>query len=464
MELIPLDAKLWKTWDDFCLQSPDAWFWHTTEWLNYNLAYRPELKPRSLSFLCREGSRVVAVVPLLLTEHEQDGRAWKAFSLSGNCLPSPALIDGLPAAKRDDALDFIFRSIDDLAEEIGVSHSSFRLEALRPAALHTKYAPYNHLLRHGYVDCSLNTQLIDLRLSRNELRANLRRNHMRSLEKARQLFQIRLHSGFGLTDDKFDEYVRMHARASGRVTRPRATFDMMRDWIQAGRGLMAEAVTNDGRTVGFELYINYKKASYGLSACNEPEYKHLPIRHLIEWEAIMWLRDHDVEFYEIGEQHFGTLPYDFPEKKNIDISHFKYGFGGATVPSFYAERFHSAEHWRAEQRLRSEYFAARYPWKSDPRSDAGRALLGHLARPEEPAAEVRPEIETPLPPELLHLAETLIRENPESLKKCVNGNVNVMHFLVGKALRGVGRGQDPQLLRRAVEQTIAQIIAQAKQT
>ena len=464
MKLVPLDSKLSKTWDDFCLRSPDAWFWHTTEWLDYNLAYRPELQPRSYSFLCLQDSKLVAVVPLLLTHHEQDGRSWKEFSLSGNFLPSPALIDGLPQAERDDLLDFIFAAIDDMAEELGVARSRFRVDPLRPALLKPKYAPYNHLLRHGYADCSLNTQIIDLRLPRNELRAGLRRNHARSLEKARQLFQIKLHSGAALTDEKFNEYVRMHARAAGRVTRPRATFDMMRAWIQDGRGLVAEAVADDGRTAGFELYVTHKKASYGLSACNEPEYKHLPIRHLIEWEAMMWLRDHDVEFYEIGEQHFGTLPYDFPEKKNVDISHFKYGFGGATVPSFYAERFHSADHWQAEQRLRNERFAARYPWKSDPRSDAGRAFLESLKHADEPAAETAAEIETPLSPELLHLAEVLVRENPESVKKCADGNPKAMHFLVGLALRGPGRGQDPQLLRRAIERAIAQIIAGAEQT
>lgn len=463
MELIPLDAEQRKPWDDFCRKSPDAWFWHTTEWLDYNLAYRPELKARSLSFLCREGGRLVALVPLLLTEHERDGRKWKAFTLSGNALPGPALAEGLSQTERDGILDALFAVVDDLAGELGVSYSRFRVDPLRPALLAPKYAPYNHLLRHDFVDCSVNTQLIDLRLSRNELRAGLRRNHLRSIDKARGLFQVRLHSGAGLTNAKFDEYAAMHARAAGRVTRPRVTFDMMRDWIQDGRGLVAEAVDASGRTAGFELYVVYKNASYGLSACNEPEYKHLPVRHLIEWEAMMWLRDQGVEFYEIGEQHFGTLPHDFPEKKNVDISHFKYGFGGATVPSFYGERFHSKAHWEAERRLRDELFAARYPWTRAERGDSARGLLERFERRPEAAAAPEREL-PPVPPELARLAQKVLRENPESVKKLAQGHPKILHFLVGLVLQEAGRGREPALVRRAVEDAAAGVIAADRET
>lgn len=461
MELIPLTAKNRNSWDEFCQLSPDAWFWHTTDWLDYNLAYRVELQPQSLSFLCYEGSRILAVAPLLMTHHEQGSRKWKAFSLSGNELPSPALIGGISSAKRDNILDFIFSAIDGLAEKLGVSYSCFWIEALRPSVREPHYPPYNFLLRHNYIDCSVNTQLIDLRLSHNDLRAGLRRNHQRSIERGRKLFQIKIHFGSGLTSAKFDEYVEMHARAAGRRTRSRATFDMMRTWIQSGRGLVVEALTNDGKTAGFELYIMYKDAAYGLSACNEPEYEHLPIRHLIEWEAMKWMRDHGVQFYEIGEQHFGILPYDFPDQKLLNISHFKYGFGGATVPSFCAERFHSAEHWQAEQQLRNERFAQRYQWKSELGSNQGGALLDCLNRGDEPSTEpaCRPEESAPIPEALLQFAEIVLRDNPEAVHRFVSGNDRVLSFLVGQALRGPASSQNPLMVRRAVERCLRQIVS-----
>jgi len=35
-----------KEWEAFCGTSPDAWFWHTSGWLEYTLNYRPELKSK----------------------------------------------------------------------------------------------------------------------------------------------------------------------------------------------------------------------------------------------------------------------------------------------------------------------------------------------------------------------------------------------------------------------------------
>lgn len=454
MELTPLRRDRYRDWDEFCALSPDAWFWHTTDWLDYNLAYRLELRPTSYSFLVHEGSDVLAVVPLLLTRHEQDGRAWTAFSLSGNFLPSPALSPALSASERDDVSDRIFGAIDNLAVDLGVSHSRFRIEALRPSSREPRYAPHNALLRQGLIDCSLNTRIIDLRLGRNELRSGMRRNHLRSIETAREMFSIRIHSGKALSDDKFEDYIAMHGRAAGRATRARTTFEMMRRWLQSGAGFMAEAVTREGRTAGFELYIVYKKAAYGLSACNEPEYKHLPIRHLIEWEAMMWMREKGVQFYEIGEQHFGTLPYDFPEKKNMDISHFKYGFGGVTVPSFYAERFYSEDFWREEQKRRNDRFAARYAWKP-PQDDAARALLDKLrsspADPSPGSGSTSPMEEPAIPPSAFELVDAVLRENADGVKNFQSGKSNALHFIVGQALKRAGKSYPPSVIRRAVE-------------
>jgi hypothetical protein len=457
MELIPLDAQNRKAWNEFCLQSPDAWFWHTTDWLEWNLAYRPELRSRSLSFLCREGSKILAVAPLILTEHEDGARKWKAFSLSGNHLPGPALPPGISSAERDGIMEFVFGGIDDIAEELGVAHSKFRIDALRPNVVEPRYAPYNSLLKHDLIDCTEGTQLIDLRLSRSELRDGLRRNHVRSIEKGKELFSIKLHSGRDLTDAKFEEYVAMHGRAAGRVTRPRSTFNMMRSWIQSGRGLVAEALTKDGVTAGFELYILYKKSAYGLSACNEPEYEHLPIRHQIEWEAMNWMRKQGVQFYEIGPQHFGILPYDFPTPKNIGISHFKYGFGGETVPYYLAERFYSAEHWRVEVERRNARFAELYPFKPASRGEQGRALLARLdAADSSPLPADRLDESAPIPEALLELAASVLRDHPEAVAPSAAGDVRTLHFLVGKAIRLAGKAHPPLLVRRAIEHSLAQ--------
>ncbi len=458
MEIVPLTPRSYADWNGFCEQSSEAWFWHTTDWLDYNLGYRPERKPRLLSFLCKEGKRVLAAVPLILEEHEQFGRVWRFFTMGGNPLAAPALSDALSEAQRENLLDVIFQTIDELAAELDVAYARYRLFPLARRRLEPKYAPANFLLKYGYLDCTTNTQLIDLRLSERALLEGVRRNHQRSIEKARSLFRIRFHQGAELPLEKIDEYRLLHAKDAGRVTRPKATFDLMGEWMRRGRGFMTEAYTPEGRSVGFELYAIFQKAAYGLSVCNEPELEHWPIRHLVEWESIRHMRSLGVEFYDIGMQHYSALPYDFPEKKNSDISLFKRGFGGVEVPSFCGERFFDREYWSALREERTRKFGERYGWTRPSDRSRGKALLDSAAKAEsgqdDAAARAAPEEPKPPSLELLATITAVIADNQPAVGDYRNGRAGALNFLVGAVLR-TKQGSDPQIVRRALEDRLS---------
>ena len=56
--------------------------------------------------------------------------------------------------------------------------------------------------------------------------------------------------------------------------------------------------------------------------------------YFLQYKVMMWLKEHGVLYYDIGEQVFGDSLYDFPSEKILNISSFKRGFGGYTVPMF----------------------------------------------------------------------------------------------------------------------------------
>ncbi|MDO8788866.1 MAG: GatB/YqeY domain-containing protein [Sulfuritalea sp.] len=463
MEIVPLTPEYRSAWDNFCLTSPDAWFWHTTAWIDFNLAYRPELQQKSLSFLYKEGDRILAVVPLLLGCDQRDGKPYRFFSFCGIPIPAPALAEGLSAARRMKLMESIFELIEGLAQELEVAHSHFRIVPLSPACLKPKYAIYNDLLRYRYLDCSSATQMIDLRLNEQELWAGVRRDHQRNIVKAREALRIQIHSGDRLTEAKFDEYRLMHARAAGRVTRPAETFRMMRDWIRSGDGFIAEACLADGKSVGFETFHGYKGSGYSMSACNEPGYGRLPIRHLVQWESILWMKTQGLEFYEVGPQHFGFSICDFPDQKKRDISLFKSGFGGVTVPVLQAERFHSRLHWDQEHRRRTDLFTSGYSWEISANAEQARSLLQLLEETGKPHAP-KPE-ETELIPESVRtLAAEAVHANPDAVQRYRNGSTKVVAFLVGTTMQRVSKDVAPQFVRRAIEELLAQSIAAEKQS
>jgi hypothetical protein len=119
----------------------------------------------------------------------------------------------------------------------------------------------------------------------------------------------------------------------------------MYGWLQRGDAFLG-VVSWEGKRIGFEYYSVYKGNVYGISAANDPDYdRDHPVRHVLEWQAMLWMKKQGFGYYEIGEQHIGATLHDIPDKKLMDISHFKKGFGGSAAPLFCGERFYDRDHF-----------------------------------------------------------------------------------------------------------------------
>jgi hypothetical protein len=158
MEIILLDNGNENDWNEFCLKSSDAWFWHTTYWMHYVILYRPEYNPIQMSFFVKEDNKFIAVCPLILENHDSN----KEFSFSAFAVPSPAISDEIGNKKQKKVLDFIFEYIDGQAKSQGVKKASFRFSPLADCCLQSKGCPSNYLLKYGYLDATFNTQILDI--------------------------------------------------------------------------------------------------------------------------------------------------------------------------------------------------------------------------------------------------------------------------------------------------------------
>lgn len=350
-------------WDSFCLASDEAWFWHTSGWLEYTLNYKLELNARNLSFLIYKRDKIAAVIPLTVEDYEKNGHVRREFSFGGYALPAPALANDLDKIEKDRTersliYDLIYGEIDRLAAEHEIKRAWFRQTPLAPANLAGKNR-YNQLVKYGFIDVSLNTQLIDLSKSEALLWKDLRRNHRRNIKKADK-FKTVIYDQASISPEIFKFYKVMHYKAAGRQTRPDKTFDLMLEWLKQGLAFLV-AVQFDNKLIGFEYYSIYKNSVYGFSAANDPEYeKDYPIRHLLEWQAILWMKRQKFDFYEIGLQQYGATLFDFPDKKQLDISHFKKGFGGLTVPWFMGEKYYDKNYFLTAYRERLKKYAEKF--------------------------------------------------------------------------------------------------------
>ncbi|MFH1428067.1 MAG: GNAT family N-acetyltransferase [Patescibacteria group bacterium] len=341
MNIVKLTEEKFIDWNKFCLESNDAWFWHRADWIQYILNYNPKFKLENLSFLVYNGDKIAAIVPLILANNE--GR--KEFTYGGWPIQYPAFSNKLSNEKKEEMSKLIFNEIDRLALENNVAWSYFIQTPMAKIFLGSEYLPYNYLMKYGYINISINSQIIDLRKSEEELWDNLRRNHRRNIKKEKERdYKILIYTAEDITEEFFNNYKEMHHKAAGRKTRPDTTFTMMYNWIKDDLAFLVVALYQD-KQIGFEYYTIYKDNVYGFSAANDPDFIDLPIRHLIEWEAILWMKKKKCNFYEIGWQHYSYQPYDFPDEKLVNISHFKKGFGGFTVPLFMSEKFYDKDYF-----------------------------------------------------------------------------------------------------------------------
>ncbi|MBN1431694.1 MAG: GNAT family N-acetyltransferase [Methanomicrobiaceae archaeon] len=323
------------------MKSDDAWFWHTSEWLEYTLKLRPDLKTKQKSFLIMNNGDIAGICPLLLNDVEVDGTIVRYFSFDRYSGINPALKNEISKKERERILKNIFSIIDSLAEENDVA-----LCLMRRATLSGSYrtsGSYNYLERFGFLNSSLSTCIIDLSKDENALLSDMRKGHRYNIRKGMDYYTVDIFDKNNITRDIFDQYQALHHKASGRVTRPQITFDLMYGMIKSGTAILA-GLSYKGQYIGLTLVNIYKDGAFYSSAADDPEAEvPVPLQPLLQWRIMQWLKGSGIRYYETGLQQFGDQLYDYPSEKDLSISFFKRGFGGDIVPVFSGEKFYDKE-------------------------------------------------------------------------------------------------------------------------
>ncbi|MBM4114205.1 MAG: GNAT family N-acetyltransferase, partial [Phycisphaerae bacterium] len=97
------------------------------------------------------------------------------------------------------------------------------------------------------------------------------------------------------------------------------------------------------RPAAFALVLYYRGSAYYASSCKDPDFVEIPTMHLVQWEAMRWLKARGISRYDIGAQHFGPRWDYIASPKERSIAAFKRGFGGETTRVDLVEKFYSAD-------------------------------------------------------------------------------------------------------------------------
>ena len=337
LEIQPLDDR-GDAWNSFAKQSEDAWFWHTTHWMEYTQEYSADRFIANSSFTIVENETILAICPLV-TERDVLEERGNKFSYSGGPIPFPATRNDLSPAKKQQVLNLYVQTLTSIAQRTDVGYVSVRVPSVAKSYM-AFGAPFaSPMLRYGYIDLAHLTQVIDLREEASVLWGNIRKGHKADIKRAEQSCEVTVWDGGSITTEKFQEYQSLHAKDAGKVTRSQTTFDLMRAWVEDGNAILVEA-QHAGQTAAFSLVILFNSGAYYGSSCKDPDLVGIPASHLIQWRTISWLKEHGIDWYDVGVQQFSPQWFDPAGAKDISIADFKRGFGGATVPLVTAEFFY----------------------------------------------------------------------------------------------------------------------------
>lgn len=352
MNAVPLSPDKYIEWDSFCKKSDDAWFWHTSDWLEYNLYYQPKMNPESKSFFIMDNNQIVAICPLVLVV--VDGV--KEFSFSGLHGPMPAFANNLPRKEKSNIMKFVFNHIDNLADQFGVKRVKFSISVLTKSYIETCKLRFNFSEKFGYINNDLNSLVVDVRKPINQLWKEVRHGHQADIDRSAKVLKAEIFDKSNIDEAIFNKYEKLHEKAAGRKTRPAITFSMMKKWIDRDKGFLVGALKND-RFIGFSFFNLYKNYVYYSSSCNDPEFKQLPISHFIQWSAIKWMNRKKYIFYEIGWQIYNEGLSDYSTVKKINIGKFEGGFGGEILLYLVSEKYYDKSFYLKAYNSRIRQFA-----------------------------------------------------------------------------------------------------------
>lgn len=349
---IPYSEEYREVWDEFCFSHSQAWFWHTTQWMDYCVSSSFEVDAVNISYLItdNENKDILAIVPILL-ESIDDKRY---FSFSRGPCPAPLINENCMLAKKKQIELFILTKFKLKSELYNVQTLILRQSNCK---MINNDIDELLLLKYGCNDISNHTSILDLSSDTESIFAKISKGHKSEIKKAtKHNLILNIYNENNLDHRKFIEFQTCYFQAAGKATRPQKAFDFLEQMVYSGNSFIVESVENE-KITGYSYFIKYKNYAYYAMSCRvESNINKVNPGHSLIWAAIIYLKSIGILSLELGEQFFSPTLYYPVDQKAISISLFKRGFGGELVRQPIGEKIFKVEDIREIYEKRIEKY------------------------------------------------------------------------------------------------------------
>lgn len=320
----------------------------TPEFCGYWRAYSGAVE-RDASFLLRDGDTTVglAFVPL----ERRNGEL--GVTIAGSAILAPATLN-------EEAERAAFARLDEIALEAGAARVALNAS---PASHRWDW---NRLRIYGFVDCSALDVVVDLKLDDAALWSSLRKSYKALINKYsdRNGCETLVVDAAAPDRELHETYRALHAKAAGRVTRDKVTFDLQYEMLLQGNATLLALRCADG--IAGCAYFGHNGAAVDyFSMADDPDMAplRLPISHVLLWAAVRHFKARGFAMLRLSQpagfsavEGFG----DYASPKELTIAHFKHGIGTRIIPAFRGVRYYDdAAFERDVEQFRTAYRQAR---------------------------------------------------------------------------------------------------------
>ncbi len=326
-------------WNSFMINNKNSGPFYSLLFQEQILNHSSENQAENLSFVITYELKPVAIVPLIIERKQK----YKMFSavLSFNTFYGPCISKALGSKFRKKIRSIAFHKIDDLAKKYGASKA---LISIDPFEYYVEESYYNYLLFYGYMDASISTVLVDLKQSIEKLRAGRRKHYKALINKAYATYKFIVVNKDN-PDYKIHEHYRLlHAKASGRITRHKRTFDLQYESLLKGDATLIGVQYNKD-ILQLDYFDHNNGYVFYSSSADDPDFNESDVvtSHALIWYSIEYFKSKGFKYYELGRQYFYPQFFNNPSEKDINISFFKRGFGGVIIPLFRGIKYYDVE-------------------------------------------------------------------------------------------------------------------------
>jgi lipid II:glycine glycyltransferase (peptidoglycan interpeptide bridge formation enzyme) len=176
-------------------------------------------------------------------------------------------------------------------------------------------------------------QVIDLTRPEDELLSDIRKIYRANVRWGEANMTYRLLSAKNIKPNEIEAFRQLHIEVAGKETRSANSWALQQQMIECGEGFAIYGYLEE-RLVATGLFVcNQHICYYGVGAYARDLFDK-SISHALVWRGILQAKTLGCSQMMMGDAHFGQIAKpdgNFPADKDLNISHFKQGFGGELV-------------------------------------------------------------------------------------------------------------------------------------